>query len=67
MRPGGPLLLFAPLGHGDATGVHLVAMCPVQELDKHDAVHRDFWAAALAVASAELYEQQKQEDIDRAK
>jgi len=30
-------------------------------------VHVDFWAALATVADQELYEQQKQEDLDRAK
>lgn len=38
-----------------------------QEMDKHHPLHREFWSAALLVAEHELYEQQKQEDLDRAK
>lgn len=42
-------------------------LCRCQEMDTHNALHRDYWSAVAAVAGAELYEQQKQEDIDRAK
>jgi hypothetical protein len=52
---------------GEPRRFSVLLLLSPQELDKHDVLHRDFWAAALAVASAELYEQQKQEDIDRAK
>ena len=38
-----------------------------QELDKHEALHRDWWAATALVVDHELYEEQKREDIDRAK
>lgn len=41
--------------------------CSEQELDKHDAVHRDWWSALTLVVEHELYEEQKREDIDRAK
>lgn len=38
-----------------------------QELDKHVPLHVSYWAAAALVAEHELYEEQKREDIDRAK
>ena len=55
--------------------VSLCAACPPlthhppapQDLDKHDPVHRDFWGALAAVAEQELFEMQKQEDVDRAR
>lgn len=43
------------------------AWSALQELDKHDALHRDWWAAIGLVVDHELYEEQKREDIDRAK
>ncbi|PRW50888.1 cactin isoform A [Chlorella sorokiniana] len=36
------------------------------ELDKHEPLHRDWWAAIGLVVDHELYEEQKREDIDRA-
>lgn len=45
----------------------LILVPAPQELDKKDALHRDYWAALALVAERELFEVQKQEDIDRAK
>jgi hypothetical protein len=39
----------------------------LQELDKYEQQHIDFWDAMAAVAGHELEEAQRQEDIDRAR
>lgn len=39
----------------------------MQELDKYEQQHIDFWDAMAAVTGHELDEAQRQEDIDRAR
>ena len=44
------------------------SLCDVlQELDKYEQQHIDFWDAMATVAGHELDEAQRQEDIDRAR
>ena len=59
------ILQSCPLPHPHPPPRH--PSLPRQEMDKHHPLHREFWSAALLVAEHELYEQQKQEDLDRAK